>query len=459
LSTRKAALRDVASRVANDLGVYLQQAGLFAEADAAYTQARRFTPANLSATLNQFGLRLCHKEIGSSQELEALLLQRSRGPHFSETMDEEICQGGLLVAQEADAILPEALTSIPVGTPVPPQLMALLSRWFPRSYLKSASETPILAPPSADASDLNKAFAARAAGRTNLSETLLRRFVTEHPENLSAWALLAEQLLEKGSSDEVESRIIPAMRAANGNDQNALVEMTQGALCLHTKPPRQAMARAAFRRALQLSPELAIAGDQLLGTSLALGDAGFVEEDASTVIGCMPSNTLAHALLGSLRLKQQRYQEAEFHLRSSLASRASAGAHNDLAELYRRQKKWAEAEPHARAALRMDPGFYQAWDTLGYTLADSGRMSDAEAVFRCVTKLCPFAAEGYLGLAEVWRKQGRVKETAQLLQHVTAKLANMPPATRAKLERLRAELSLHIDLPEATPSGRPQISS
>lgn len=440
LGRKKAALREFVSRVANDMGVYLQQAGLLAEADAAYAYARQFKALNLTATLNQYGLRLCHKELGSYKEIADGLLNLAGTERFFETFDEKIGQGGLLVVQEADSVLPEVIADSPVGTVPPTLLMALMSRWLPQSRHSSATAGPILCAAPAGASPLDKAFVARANGHDNHSETLLRRLISEHPEDLSAWALLAERMLEKGAPTEVESRIIPAMRTVSGSENSALVEMTQGALHLHAKPPRYAMARVSFRRALQLRPDLTIAGEQLLGTSLALGDAGLVEEDATTVIQCMPSNTLAHALLGSLRLRQKRYAEAESHLRISLASHPSAGAYNDLAELFRQQKKWEDAEPPARTALRLDPGFYQAWDTLGCILADSGRLKDAEAAFRCVTKLCPAAAEGYLGLAEVWRKQGRDEETTQLLQFVTTKLPNLSPSARAKAESLRAKL-------------------
>ena len=433
------ALREYMSRLVNDMGVCLEQVGLPAEADDAYAMAQRFGCFNLTAALNQYGLRLRHAEVGASGELGERIMRMMAQPRFFETFDAMVAQGGVIVSQGADTLLPMAMAAGAVGALPPEKMLKLVERWMAQSLPHPAQNASGIAH-AVGRSPLDQVIAARVAGQSEHAERLLRRMVNDSPDNLSAWALLAERLLDRGAMAEVETRILPAMRLAQGSEESPLLHMTEGSLHLKAQPPRHVEARGCFRRALVLQPDLDVAGDQILRAALAIGDAQMVEEDALAVAASIPQHPLAHALLGSLRLSQERYEEAEHHLRASIAAQPTAGAYNDLSELFRRRQKWAEAEACARAAIRLEPGFYQAWDTLGTVLRETSRLAEAETAFRCLTSMRPADADGYLQLAELWGRQGRKAEALELLVASANKLTRMPPIVQDRIQRLRHEL-------------------
>lgn len=433
------ALRGYMSRLANDMGVCLEQTGLLAEADDAYALAQRCGGFNLTAALNQYGLRLRHAEVGASEELGERIMRVMAQPRFFETFDAMVAQGGVIVSQGADTLLPTAMASGAVGSLPPAKLLKLVERWMAQS-LPHPAQSALGIAAAVGRSPLDQALAARVAGQGEHAERLLRRMVNDSPDNLSAWALLAERLLERGAMREVETRILPAMRLAQGSAESPLLHMTEGSLHLKAQPPRYVEARGCFRRALALQPDLGVAADQILRVALAIGDAQMVEEDALAVAASIPQHPLAHALLGSLRLSQKRYEEAEHHLKASIAALPTAGAYNDLSELFRRQQKWAEAEACARAAIRLEPGFYRAWDTLGTVLQETSRLAEAETAFRCLTSMRPADADGYLQLAELWGLQGRKAEALELLMASANKLTHTPPIVQDIIQKLRHEL-------------------
>ncbi len=444
LYQQQIALRRFASRVANDMGVYLQQAGLPTEADQAFARALQFDAENLTAMLNQYGLRVCHTEIGPTASIASQTFKRAESQHFFDTFDAECSRGGLLFAQDANAVLPALLADTPIGQETPPILLNLAARWFCRGRTAPSALTPsvqsLAMQQGGRTSTLTLAVKARTSGRSAHSESLLRRVVAEKPENLEAWALLAELALSKNAIGEVERKILPAMLAAKGSDKSPLPSLVEGALHLHAQPPRVPKACACFRHALDVSPGLEAAADQLLQASLRSGDPHLIETDAQAVLASMPSNVLAHALMGSMKLRQRRFTDAEHHLQASMAETPTAGASNDLAELYRLQGRLADAEQFARKAIRLDPCLHQAWDTLGCIMAEMGRLSDADTAFQCETKLHPESANGFLALADVWLKQGRQKEALRLTQFIEKRFASLSPEIRNALTRIRAKL-------------------
>lgn len=424
LRQRQDALREFAGRVANDMGVYLQQAGLHAEAEASFIDAQRFDPANLTAMLNQYGLRIRHPDIGRPGECAARIGKLAAAPAFFDAFDQRTASGGILIAQEADAVLPALLADTPIGKAPPAHILTLASCWLGRGQVKTTPSVPERPTVQANgAPPLARAIAARASGLNTHSENLLRRIVSEKPNNLEAWSLLAEIAFAKNAVGDVEQKILPAMLAAEGSARSPLPDMVQGNALLRAKPPRHQEAAVCFRRALRLAPTLQTAADQLLHASLACGSPQQVETDAQTVLATLPSNVLAHALLGSLKLRQRDFDGAESHLRTSLATQPTAGACNDLAELCRLKGRATDADAFVRKAIRLDPGLSQAWNTLGCLMADLGNLKEADAAFQCQTKLNPSSSDGYLALAGVWERQGRIDEAQRLIQFVSQRFA------------------------------------
>lgn len=385
LRRTQADVRAHVSRVANDLGTCLENAGHLAEADAVYTMSLGLDGNNLCAILNRYGLRMRRPDAGPVSEAACQVVRLAEEPRLVEKFAVTVARYGTLAPQLADNLVPRAMANYPSGVTPIPNLIKLLDKWLTFSQAASVTQPPATIIPSDP--QFGHALQARVEGRGDETEKNVRRIVKNRPSNLSAWSLLAEILLNRGEVKEVNDNIFPAMRAIAGGVTNQLVEMIQGCLHMRADPPRYDAARVCFKHVLLLNPDFDVASERLLQADVCLGNAAYIEADALAVVTHNPTHASANALLGGVRLGQRRWGEAESCLRASLERRPSAAAHNDLSELFRQQKKWGEAEQQARLAIRLAPGFCQAWDSLVAALADSGRTEEANVAFQCALAL------------------------------------------------------------------------
>ena len=422
-----------ASRVANDLGVFLEDRGCLKESVRAYDQAQSLDPNNLCAAFNRYGLLLRNASLGSPAKQE-LLIQ-----HVAERLDRgfmfERCVTlyGSLHSQPADLLERHALAA----------QHPLVLQWI--AYCQSQAAAGLHPSPVAGAATDNdnalaQAIRALRAGQPSDAEARLRAFVKTSPENLSGWSILADLLLNGGKTNEVAVVVLPAMRTAAGEKGHELVDMVEGLLALHQAPPRYREARTFFTRALAHHPGLKEAQDQLLQTDRSLGDAACFESDAANILKTDADHCTANAILGGLRLSQKRYDEAEKHLRRSISTLPTAGALNDLAALQLAKNKLTDAEKSARYALRLNPNFYQAWDTLGNVLADQNRLSEADAAIRCALSLCANDPRLHINLARMNMKLNRTSEARQILSLAAPMVATATSSVGKDFAALSREL-------------------
>ena len=287
---------------------------------------------------------------------------------------------------------------------------------------------------------LSQAIAVMLDGQTDKAEKLLRLIVKNQTKHLSAWSLLAEVLMNRGENKEVQDVILPAMKAAVGHGDSTLVEMTEGCLLARTKPSHPTEARACFERVFLKSPTLPAACEQLLHIDKLIGNAAQLESDALKITAKNPYHAEANAILGSIRLSQKRYADAESFLRQSIKSQPTPGALNDLAELLRRQHKTGEAEQQARLAIRIAPDFYQAWDTLGNILLEVGRLGEAYGPLRCALALGPDDPRLYLTLTRLRIKDGHPQEASKILDISKTLLSKATPSVREEHSKLMYSL-------------------
>ena len=441
-------LRRLASRMANDLGVLLESRGDTQGAESAYDEALRIDRDNLSSGLNRHGLRLRSRVPGTSKEFIAQALALASKPGFFDNFGATVSRYGMLSVQEADVLLPAVLQNYSTGSKPPASMIRLVEKWLgaSRSIPPIKSRPLVRAANSADMSPdtmLSQALALWLDGQHIKAEKLLRLIVGSRPNNLSAWALLAEVLMTRGQLKEVQEVVLPAMRAIRAKAENAdgtLVEMTQGCLLMRTVPANPEAARACFKRSLSLNPRLTAACDQLLQADRLLGNAAYLEDDALKIIAHNPDHSDANAILGSLRLMQKRTAEAERFLRQSIKTQPTAAALNDLAELLRQQNKLAEAEQQARLAVRLAPDFYQAWDTLGNILIEAGRPSEAHGPLSCALALSTNDPRLVLTLTRLHIKEGSLREASSVLDQASPIFSQTAPSLRVEYAKLKEQL-------------------
>lgn len=442
-------LRIYTGRTANDLGVLLEKAGHAQEADSAYAEALRLDEKNLCACLNQYGLRLRTPTLGPTQALASRIQSFCADKGNVDAFDGLAAQYGVLAPQAADSLLPAVLAVYGIGEKPPPNVLRLWEKWLGESSLVPERKTGALLRPKNVTTEkpdlkLSHAINLMLAGRSIEAEKQLRLIVRTHPAHLSAWSLLAESLMNRGAFAEIRDTVLPAMRAAAGNDPaltaHTLIAMTQGCLFMRESPANVAEARACFARVLEHDPTLTSANEELLRADLLLGDVSVLEKDALQVLSHVPDFAAANAILGSRRLAQKRYAEAESHLRKSIASQPTCGTLNDLAELLRQQGQRAEAERQARLAIRLKPDFYQAWDTLGNILLEEGRLDEANAPLRCALALGSNDPRLYLTLTRLRIKQGRLQDASQALAYSRPLLNHASSSVLQDHEALQQQL-------------------
>lgn len=90
---------------------------------------------------------------------------------------------------------------------------------------------------------------------------------------------------------------------------------------------------------------------------------------------------------------------------------------NDFGYCHYNRGRWTEAETKYRAALAIKPDHARAQSNLGLTLAQQGRLDEAEAVFQKVVR----PAEAKANIAFVLAAQGK-KEEARAMYHAALRL-------------------------------------
>jgi tetratricopeptide (TPR) repeat protein len=483
-------LRQQIGRTANDLGVLLQDCKREADAREAYETARRFDPANLSALINLYLLAGQQHRDEEQRVLDQELHARigSAMPPISRIVDVcgDIRQSTIFVnagrswslrGQDtvAKSELDRALELAPDSTAARMQLATLYlkrgdtnsseriyramlgngttnfaamiglagvavmggrteeaRRWIERARTAGAPNEALL---------LQEASVFRQSGQEDEALKLLRTVADKYPAYLEAWAMLADVLFSRGSLQEVEQRVLPAMAKAAAPADHVLVHLVRAQLLLRRQPADLASARIAYLRALQLRPDLLQVRNDLLQLDIRIGNPTCMEVDAAQVLRAEPDDALANYVLAAALLEQKEFARAEQHFRRSLAVRRSGLALNDLAELLRQQRRFEEAESLAREAIRLIPKFHQGWDTLAGVLADAGRAADAVAAAEQAIKLCDTDARLYVTLARARLVQGRPDEARAALREITTRFPSVPEGVKKDAAALEQKIA------------------
>jgi len=257
------------------------------------------------------------------------------------------------------------------------------------------------------------------------------------PKNLQAWAMLAMVQLQQDQVDEIESVVLPKMEKIAGTADDYFIQITRAQTALKKGKKFQRAARDAFLRASMLRPDIAGVKDMILQLDIEMNDQENAELHARQVLRTNRKHALANYVMGSLRLQEGEYGEAEDFLRRSVESQPSAAALNDLAEVLRRIRKFDEAEKHARAALASNPDLYVAWETLAVILLESGKnLDEAEQAVRKSLELFQEDLRVQITLARILLQKGETERARETLRKVKSRQGELGPFDQAELDRL-----------------------
>ena len=262
------------------------------------------------------------------------------------------------------------------------------------------------------------------------------------PKNLQAWTMLAMVQLQQGETTDIEKVILPKMESIAGTADNYFIQITRAQMAMNKGKNYQRAAREAFIRASMLRPDIPGVKDMILQLDIAMNDQESAELHARQVLRTSRKHALANYVMGSLRLQEGQYGEAEDFLRRSVETAPGAAALNDLAEVLRRVRKFDEAEKHARAALKLNPDLYVAWETLAVILLEANKdLNDAEQAVRKSMELHADDLRVRITLARILLKKGeieRARETIHQLKSRQGELSKFDQAELAKLSEAAA---------------------
>ncbi|MDD4019670.1 MAG: tetratricopeptide repeat protein [Kiritimatiellae bacterium] len=279
-------------------------------------------------------------------------------------------------------------------------------------------------------------------GRARLA---LQEVTDLQPKNLQAWAMLAMVQLQQNETEDLEKVLLPKMENIAGTVDNYFIQVTRAQLAMKKGKNFQRTAREGFIRASMLRPDIPGVKDMILQLDIAMNDQESAKLHARQVLRTNRKHALANYVMGSLRLQEGAYGEAEDFLRRSVEAKPSAAALNDLAEVLRRIRRFDDAEQQARAAIKLSPDLYVAWETLASVLLEADKNIDEAE--KAVSKAISLFADDLrlrITFARILLKKGEIERARETIRQIKKRQGELSKFDQAELARLS----------EAASSGR-----
>ncbi|MFY9802057.1 MAG: tetratricopeptide repeat protein [Candidatus Acidiferrales bacterium] len=260
----------------------------------------------------------------------------------------------------------------------------------------------------------------------------LKRAVELTPDSLAAHQLLGYALLAEGYA----SQAIPHLKMIQ--DYGAL-----GIAQLQAGQPADAVAN--LQAALAKTPD-----DPNLLFYLSRASSALSEESTDKLLAAYPDSARGHQVRGQNAYALKMFPEAEKEYEQAVALRPDLpGLRLELGRVYAAESVWEKAEDQFRAEAKLQPGNAEAAYRLGDALLQLGKMKEAEAELQRsdslrpdmpetlyalgraaavndpsvaehaftrvidLEKETPLAAQAYLALAGIHRRQGKTDQAAR----------------------------------------------
>lgn len=376
------ALRDQAARVANDLGIFMENTGHPTEAVRAYQKSLALQTNNLSAALNLIVLAGELDEEADTTNAVALLNQTS-------ALD--VAPSPRYLAAKFGHLRTRAAANLLVDSPV-------------QSAVRHANPALL---------EIEALFSKGDA------EGALRRLepiLINSPENSEAWILLAILGYRMGQPELVE-RSLRQMTMAN--QLWPLVLDIGGRVRLQNGDA--AGARELFGRALMLNPNDMQLMLRLMELELQAGNWLTVENLINQILAVQPNNEDANIALGSVLRERKRLDLAESVLRQLTRDRRAPRPLAELAEvLLLREKKDDALLVATEAVIRM-PQYARAHEVFGRILMSMGRWDEAGDEIQKARTLDPTSIRAILAQLDCFNAKGDSSAAIALASETLAK--------------------------------------
>jgi len=311
---------------------------------------------------------------------------------------------------------------------------------------------------SKNRSAVSAAAAHYRAGRLTEAESLYRRVLDKHPDDVDAIQGLAVLCHQRGRPEEA----LALFRRAITLDPDSRVADRQLGRLLEQRGDSVGAA-ICYRRAARLRPLDAAAQADLARTLAGQGEVAETVAHCRRAVTLAPDDAWAHIALGNALMREGAVADASASYERALElSPDLAEAHSNLGEALRRMGRLGEAVAACERALVLRPELAEAHNNLGNALREQGRLEPAISHYEQALRLKPDWPEVHNNFAIALQEQGRTEEAiehyeralslnsglAEVHQNLGSALAQSGRTVDA-IAALRRALALKPDYPEA----------
>ena len=469
------------SKIANNLGVYLEDQSRSDDAYASYQKARELAPDNLSALMNMHVLaqrekrpefealeeeltKATEKVMGKVQTwslsyvygfVRVPELFANRGIAFAmsgkasmaisdmkralslseQNPQVQLALAGLYFGQSRDVESREQYEDVLANDPANIGALIGLMRVSVRNgdfdqarrHLEALRKTNI----KPSVLKMDEAVLESLSGSPALAMKLLREVVKEQPDNMQAWAAIAvtaAQMKNTEAGEEAMDKLREAKMLAPGIQ----LVMAQSAIDQGDRDTGRRYLADILRRQPNNIPAL----EMTLRLDMFEGGRDMVQRSVEKILNADPRNALANYMLGVNHYYNEEYALAESAYRASIETARSPQALNDLAYVLYLQGKLAEGETAVRESLALNDRNNSAWDTLGVILMEQNKLTEAEEALQRSLGLRPNAASVLLSLAVLYEKSEKWDEAGKIAHDINTRLNELSPQDQGRLQRL-----------------------
>lgn len=473
------------SKVANNLGVYLEDQAKPEAALEVYQTALAVDPENISALLNAFNLT-------QGQETETARDFEARAMEFERTLDSKSRLWGLAyhhgyvrhplafvqmgwswaLTGKAGAAIRDFQRAISLGGEQSHLRMALAAMYFregmdqeseqtyfamleedpdnttaimglariamrrgdfdqARSYLARLLELRV--PP--DVVEFELAAMEILQGNVPQAVSMLEKLAEKYPENLRAPAILAFIEMDRGN-EEVLARHVERLEKAK--DAPAGIKLILAFVAL--RDGKQEKARVHLEEILRTQPDHLQALEMLAKLDMAGGRLKDSEGRIGQILAIDPGHAFGNMALGSLQYVRGEYSLAESSFLASIERQPTSDALNSLAWVYMSRGEYPKAQQYAARALKADARNVLAWDTLGESSLQLGDLELAERALVRASELRPDSPRIILHLAQLHEAKGDLAQSRKLVEGVLQYGERLPADLYSDLMKLSDRL-------------------
>lgn len=472
------------SRLANDLGVWLDDRGQAESARAAYEQALIFWDDNLSATFNLLAQAQKDKDAEQETELTARIkLQAERNPEGlnpafmrrvsglvrnpmlnfesgtqlvraglrADAMAEAERMAGLLGGEEpnaqvelarlfmrgnrldqAEKLLRDVVQAAPdhLGAHVGLLNLALLRRDLNEAEQQLIRLQELGVPE--DRLAVERAGLDMMLGKTEEARRRYLELVKKPAPPAEAWFALA-RLASQAKDPKLFDEALVALKKERGYLPGQLL------LAEHALQQRNVEeGRRLLERVVAMDPANLSALGRLAQLDFDRRDAAALRQRVAAILSADPENALGHFFAANVHIAASRYDLAEASLRKSLARQEYDQALNDLAWILQQRGESEEALKLSRRSLELNNKNYSFWDTLAAIHHKRGDRDETLAALDQALKLSERKDAGLLlHAATIYLERGEINQAQACLSELEKAADRLPPALAKQLEALK----------------------